>query len=197
MKKLDIILDSDGVLADTHTLILDKYNWEYGDNLTIEHITDWNLEKFTKPGSDILKYFSKRGFFMQPDPCPGAVEVVNELCADGHNIYVATSSPKEGYEDKELWIRRHFPKIPKRNITMIHTKHLLTGDILLDDGLHNLRPTNCRHPIVMDQPWNRKDANGLVRVLDMWDFYSTVLLIANGCSYEELLEKKGEMKCAI
>ena len=58
MKKLRIFFDIDGVLADTQTEVLNRYNEEYGLDYSLEDITCWDLTKVQKPGTDMTKYFN-------------------------------------------------------------------------------------------------------------------------------------------
>lgn len=189
MKKLDIIFDSDDVLADTNSEALSIYNTEYNDNLNVTDIKSWNLSDYTKPGSDIEKIFKQEKFFRNLKPVRGSVEIVNLLASEGHNLYVATSSPFEGYRDKGLWLQETYPQIPKGRIAMLDCKYLLDADIILDDALHNLSPTKCKFPIIFDQPWNRTGAEGLIRAYDWFDFYDEIIQrIKIGYSYKELLD---------
>ena len=194
MKKLQIVFDIDGVLADTQTEILARYNKEYGLNYSLNDITCWNLEKIQKPGTDMIKYFKEPGFFASLKPVKGAQEIIECLSSIGDELFVATSSPIEGLVDKVLWVREHFPQIPSDNICLITRKDILCGDIILDDALHNLHPTNFKYPIVFDRPWNRKGGNGFIRVYDWYHFYEVVQKIREGCFYSELLEDRQNKK---
>jgi len=49
MKKLRIGVDIDSVVNDLSAAVLEVYNEDSGDNLTISDITDYMIEKFVKP----------------------------------------------------------------------------------------------------------------------------------------------------
>lgn len=187
---LDITLDCDGPLANTQQEVLNRYNKEYGLNFKMEDITCWDLSKIQEPGTDMCKYFRQPGFFRSLKPVDNARRVVKMLLAQGHETFVATASPVEGLIDKVLWLNEHYPEIPKKNISLIERKDKLTGKIILDDGLHNLKPTNFEYPILFDEPWNRNQGEELVRVYDWLDFYEVVQKISRGYTYEQLFTER-------
>jgi len=190
VRKLRIVFDSDGVLANTQKEVLKRYNKEYGLAFTLDDITSWHLSKVEKPGTNMSKYFLEDGFFASLEPMKGAQEIVKVLSDIGDELFVATSSPVVGLVDKVLWIRKHFPQIPKDNISLITRKDLLCGDIILDDGLHNLYPSNFNYPIVFNQPWNQSPKANLVRVYDWYHFFEVVQKIRAGHTYGQLLEEQ-------
>lgn len=193
MKKLKIILDCDGVLADTMKKLLKLYNSEYGLNLTKDDITAWDLRKIQKEGTDMTKYFKQRGFFGDLEPIPDSQKYVKLLQDDGHEIFVATASPVEGMVDKVMWLRENFEFIPEENIIMCTRKDVICGDVILDDGLHNLRNSSCTYKVVFDHPWNREwlSTDNFYRVKSWKHFYKLISLI----SVMENHEREGGLCC--
>lgn len=187
MRKLKIFFDIDGVLANTQKEIINRYNSEYGLNYTVENITCWDLSKVQKPGTDMSKYFTEPGFFASLEPIEGAQEVVKILSDIGDELFVATASPVEGLSDKVLWIQKHYPEIPVENICLITRKDMLWGDVILDDGIHNLVASKFSYPIVFNQPWNREGGEDLIRAYSWQHFLKLVQMIRNGVTYEQLL----------
>lgn len=188
--KLQIILDQDGVLADTQSELIKRYNAEYGLKYTCDDITEWDLNKIQQPNTDIQKYFLQRGFFRSLKPIKDAQEIISLLTLMGDELFVATASPIEGMVDKVLWIKKYFPFIPGKNIILINRKDMLCGDIILDDALHNLSPTKVKFPIIYDRPWNRKDGKHLIRVYNWFDFFEVVQQIRQGYNYKEIYDER-------
>lgn len=185
MRKLEIILDSDGILFNCIDKVLALYNEEYNDNLKVEDITDFDLTKFAKKGSDIQKYFKQIGYFKDLPPIAGAQYYVEKLIKDGHDVVVATASHKNGVVDKIDAIEENYPFINNRNIIIVERKDKLVGDVIFDDGLHNLINTRCKYPVIMDYPWNR-NLSGKYKSLScakrvyLWEqFYNYVTEIAH------------------
>lgn len=93
-------------------------------------------------------------------PNPGAVEFI-AWCQTWADVYAVTapwkSAPTWTY-DRDQWLRRHF------NLTqVVHTahKHVVVGDVLVDDKLKNLQDWYASHPkglpVLWRMPQNRHD----------------------------------------
>jgi 5'-nucleotidase len=185
MKQLQIILDSDGVIANTTERVLELYNKEYQCHLTKEQIVDWDLSLFQKEGTDIFKYFKIPGFFRHLPIMKDAQYFIRKLIEDGHDVVIATASPKVAIIDKIEFFEEYFPFIPYENIIPITRKDLLVGDIMLDDAPHNLKTSKCKYPVIFDNPWNRNTEGKyeflkkLKRVHSWEEFYQFVNEIAH------------------
>lgn len=184
MKKLQIILDSDEVIVENIGKVLSLYNAEYGTDLKREQIENWDLSVFQKEGTDILKYFNMPGFFRDLPQLKDSKKYVQKLIEDGHNVVIATASPKNGILDKIEFYQEHFPFIPFENIIAISRKDLLRGDIMLDDAPHNLEKSQCKYPVIFDNLWNQNTEKmpflkPLKRVSSWEEFYDFVCEIAN------------------
>lgn len=184
MRKLQIILDSDEVIVESIEKLLNLYNQEYGLNLKKEQIDNWNLSHFEKEGTDIQKYFNMPGYFRDLPLIKDAKKYIYQMVKDGHDIVIATSSPKNGILDKIEFFEEHFPFIPYQNVIPITRKDLLFGDIMLDDAPHNLEHSKCKHPVIFDNRWNRDVVKypflkNLKRVASWKEFYEFVCEVAN------------------
>lgn len=184
MRKLQIILDSDEVIAHNIDLLLEKYNGEYGTSLTKDELHEWDLTTVQKEGTNILKYFNQPGFFRHLPVMKDAQKIIKQLIEDGHDVVIATSSPKNGILDKIEFFEEYFPFIPFSHIIPITRKDLLKGDIMLDDAPHNLEVSSCRYPVIFDNLWNRNIEKhpflkGLKRIHSWEEFYDFVNEVAN------------------
>lgn len=177
MRKLQLIIDSDEILFNTIKRVLDLYNEEYELNYTLEDINDWNLCNCQLPGTNMTKYFEMPGFFKSLEPIDGAQEYLKKIYEDGHKILIATASPKFAILDKIEHIRNTFPFLQDEDIVAITHKNLLKGDIMFDDGLHNISKSICDYPVIMNAPWNRSGVK-YKRVNSWKEFYEYVQEIA-------------------
>jgi len=152
---MKVILDIDGVLADTHLELLKRYNNEYRTNLTKSDLLHWDLTKVQKKGTDMIKHFHTPGFFANLPVYEGAKQGVAALasirCVE---LFIASASTTVGFSEKEQWAKQNFPEIPKDNIIFAVRKDLLAGDIMVDDALHNIASSICTSTIIFNQPWN-------------------------------------------
>lgn len=184
MKKLQIILDSDEVIVQNIDLLLEKYNGEYGTDLKRDELHEWDLTTVQKEGTNILKYFNEPGFFRHLPLMKDAQKIIKQLIEDGHDVVIATSSPKSGILDKIEFFEEYFPFIPFSQVIPITRKDLLKGDIMLDDAPHNLEVSSCRYPVIFDNLWNRNTEKypflkDLKRIHSWEEFYSFVNEVAN------------------
>jgi len=178
LKQLKILVDMDGVLADTHLELISRCNAEHEAQMEKKHLTHWDLTKVQKPGMQLSKYFKIPGFFASLPVYEGAREGVSALASiKCLELFVASASSSVGYAEKHEWLKQHFPEIPETNIVFAVRKDLLAGDVLIDDGAHNINLTICPNAIVFDQPWNQeeiKPRTGLFRAYSWPDVVSII-----------------------
>jgi len=202
VKRPTILLDCDGPMALFAEAYLDAYRKETGERRTVDEIDRWEIsecpwfiERARAMGfTHAMRLFverrvTERDFCSLITPRTEAIEAVAELrqIAD---VYVVTSpwtsSPTWVYE-RTRWIERHFG-IPPKNVIHTAAKHLVHGDLLLDDKPSHVESWGERWPdgfaLLYGMPHNR-DAEGLTRV--DWDDVITVAraLVAARCEAAE------------
>jgi 5'-nucleotidase len=158
LKMATILIDMDSVICDLMTEWHRRYNEDYNDQLTVERLKCWQSEKYVKPecGVKIYDYLKEPGLFLNLKPLPYAIEVLERLHKK-HKIFIVTSSLRNAYAEKEMWVEKHLPFIGVENMIFAHKKHMICGDLLFDDAPHNLREFNKtgRIAVAMDYPYNR------------------------------------------
>ena len=113
------------------------------------------------------------GFFRFLPAKEGAAEGIKKLSYKYDIVFVTASEPY-AYEDKYYWVKGNLSFLDKPNLVLTHRKDLITGDIFVDDGPHNLLKSNAKTKIIFDHPWNRQVTQGQ-RVSD-WDELVDLLL---------------------
>lgn len=153
---MKILVDTDGVLADTMTEWLRRYNNDYDDNLKVEQITEWATDKFVKPecGTKIYDYLYDRDLYNNVFPIDGASSSVKWLKNHGHEVVFVTSGVQES---KAVWLSNYgftsgyWMFAPE--LIVAHHKYHIKGDLIIDDN-----PKNCDEfggrAILFNQPWN-------------------------------------------
>lgn len=142
MRKLEILCDMDSIIADLTKKWLEHYNRDFGDNLTHADITKWSMADNVKcTRQEIHNYLYKPEFFLDLEPLPGALEAVESLAKLGHDILIvsAPSWPGTSASDKISWAQKHMPFLNKRDISLMHQKHKLMGDVFIDDSPDNIK----------------------------------------------------------
>ena len=175
MKKvLKIILDYDDVLVECNSRAVALLNMELGTSYTIEDISDWGNSN----GGGIderVKYFHDPDFVLAQRPHRGAVKLVKTLQTFGE-VFICTAVPPLVAGARITNILKNFPMIPPENIIVGNRKDLVHGDILLDDGFHNLVNANVTYPVLFRKPWSR-EITGFLSVGNYDEFITLVKLI--------------------
>lgn len=182
---MKILIDQDEVMAKWNAKILEWFNEDYGTNWKVEDITNgWEMEKTLGPmaGPAIRSYMRWPEFYTRLDPVEGAVDGIRSLVDDGHEVRIVSSVPISAgiaYHGKCQWLRDHMPWFDLKNFFAVHKKDEVMGDILLDDGPHNIEAfkNTGRYAVVFDTPHNQ-NCQGSFRVKNWHQF----LLLVKGLS---------------
>lgn len=114
-------------------------------------------------------------------PMPGAAEALQQLMAEGHEIYVVTATLYQTLKAKmEKVLFRYFPFIDWSHVIITENKHLIRGDVLIDDGPHNLTG-GCYRKILFEAGHNKcfdEKTVGAVRVRNWEEAVAEVHRIA-------------------
>lgn len=162
-RKLTILLDLDDVLNNQDELWVDELNRKFRRNVKLDTITDWDISKYY-PGVDKIGLYepvASGRLVSLMTPIQGSAEYTWRWYSAGHNILIATSTGAENVYEKVKWLYKHFKWFDEKNMIITHHKQLLRGDILVDDGVHNLLPDKMTGAepqyvkLCMDRPWNR------------------------------------------
>lgn len=163
---MQILVDVDGVCCDTYSSWLALYNEEYGDSLTVEQITEWEVHRFVKPicGTRIYDYLPLGILYDRASPVGEALDAVAELRESGHHVVFVSAGI---YPHKVEWLHRHgflaeYPHGKSRwqhatDVVIAGDKGLVRGDILVDDRFENCLDFASwgGFAVLFDQPWNR------------------------------------------
>lgn len=146
-----ILLDLDGIIADLPSAWYAAYNDEYGDDLSVEKVAGWDPTPFTKrkDPAALFGILAQPGFYRMLQPLPGAVEGVARLYDLGHELVVVGAVPRNApgaYGDKAWWVAKHLPMVHRDNVVFTASKHVVKGDLLFDDGPHNLLDYHAAWP---------------------------------------------------
>lgn len=165
--------------ADFYGSLLSIYNEEFNRSLTPEDITSWSLgsDIYTDTTEDYIRtYFDRPGFWSEMKPIPGAIESLEYLHSQGHELKIVTAVPLEARQccyEKLVWVEKHLPFIGHDNFYATLDKDGVRGDILFDDGPHNIKAFQGRLTCVMDAAYNREvDASFRVK---SWESFIKVI----------------------
>lgn len=153
---MKILVDCDNVLNNLAESVLEIYNEEWDDNLTIEDIKDYYIENFVKDAAkhDFYHYFTNKKVWKNIKVAEGAAQVINKLREEGHRVYLCTKTEPENAYKKSQWAWRNFGFDPRKDFILCPDKSMIQADAIIDDCEENL--TGNRINVCMAYPWNEK-----------------------------------------
>ena len=148
---MKFIIDCDDVLYQTNETAINRLNSETGSAFSLNDITKWGM---ISPVLDRrLHYFSDPEFVYKIPQYANAHEFIKTLIGLG-KVVLATSVPKCCANARYRAIKRDFPFVNEEDITICNRKDNLMGDMMLDDGYHNIRHSCTKLPVLFKKPWN-------------------------------------------
>ncbi len=173
---MTILVDADGVMENLTQIWVPYLNEKFGTHVAYEDVTEWDLT-LAFPGHTREEVYGaelEEALYERMRPMPGAVEYMKKLIDDGHTIYVVTHTPYQIVPFKlEKVLFRLFPFLTWRNYILTTNKQMIRGDVLIDDGFHNLIGGSY-HKLLFDAPYNTAfdaEANGMIRVHNWEEIY--------------------------
>jgi len=168
-----ILIDMDDTIEQLSLGWINYLNDRYGTHTAFEDHNHWNMSLAfpTLTREQVYAALDDEALWSYVKPIPGAPETLKRLTDEGHKIYIVTAS---GYTriaakmDQVLF--RYFPFIGWEQVIITQNKHLIAGDVLIDDGVHNLQGGNYRK-ILFHARYNAdfdEKSVGAVRVYN-WD----------------------------
>ncbi len=153
---MTLFVDMDEVIADTYCAHVDRYNLEYKASLTVKecHGSEvWQIVPAEHQES-VRKHACTDGFFRALVPIRDSQRVLEELVAK-FEVYIASAAMQfpNSLLEKSEWLDEFFPFIPWENRILCGHKHILRGDILIDDRSYNLERFQGRS-ILFTSPHN-------------------------------------------
>lgn len=140
-RRVTVLIDLDDTMTHLVNAWCQWLNRAHGTTVSEDDITDWDIAQFFPSLSEeqIFEPIHTDEFWWQVEPKSDASHYMKLLADEGFDVYVCTSSGFDTIKSKfEAILRRHFPFITRQNIIVAQNKQLINGDILIDDGVHNL-----------------------------------------------------------
>ena len=188
-----ILVDMDDTIEHLLQAWVDALNARYHRDVTIDTIRTWNVAA-AYPGisrKDVYAVPDEPGFWKTVKPVEGSAEVLKHFKEEGHELYIVTATRYESiFEKMDDLLFRYFPFISWDQVIVTSKKQMIRGDVLIDDGIHNLEGGDYVK-VLMTMPHNEDydaEANGMIRVHDWKEAEAVIDRLAAERAAEE--EKK-------
>ncbi|QLE00741.1 5'(3')-deoxyribonucleotidase [Galbibacter sp. BG1] len=173
---MTIFVDMDEVMADTYNAHIEQYNKDFETCLTVEECHGKEVWQSVpeEHQKSIRKHAHNEGFFRMIKPIENSQRVLKEL-SEVHDVYIASAAMEFPLSllDKYRWLDEHFPFIHWKKRILCGDKHILKGDVLIDDRSFNLEHFDGRS-IMFTSPHN-VHTKGFERV-DNWNEVRELLM---------------------
>ena len=155
---LTVLCDIDNTILNTEQLIVDEYNRRYNKSITLNDVTCWNYFS-DKVDDGFFEFLTKPKTWDGVQPIEAICRLVRTIVAqpDYFAVYLvtATNPLKTGLREK-LTVASKATGVDKHHIITCNDKHLLMGDIMIDDYTKNIDDTLCNDCWLVDRPWNKE-----------------------------------------
>ena len=176
---MTILTDADGVIENLTAEMPALINEKYGTDVAFEDITQWDFAKAFPELTHEQIYSTEleAELYDRIKPMRAAPEILKRLMDDGHRVYVVTNTPYKAVALKmEKVMKKYFPFLTWENFIITSNKQMIKGDVLIDDGIHNLLGGEYVK-LLYDAPCNRSfdaEANGMIRVRSWEEIYRVI-----------------------
>ncbi len=182
MKKyrIRVGLDVDDTLYECNSYAVSIINRRHPDEipLKIEDIKTWGGNG--RHDDERIRLFSDPEFVKTQPITEGAQEFVEKLSQIA-DVFFITAVPACCMSARAERLIRDFPEIPAENIMMGTRKDVISLDIMLDDGAHNISSSRAAYPVLFRKPWNT-GLSGLLSVNSYDDFLHFCEMVRNSFS---------------
>ena len=158
IRPLTVLCDIDNTILNTEQLIVDEYNRRYNKSITLDDVTCWNYFS-GKVDDDFFEFLTKPKTWLNDiQPIQSVCDLIKEFvsCPDYFTVYLVTATnPLKTTLREKLMLAQSVTGVDKHHIITCNDKHLLHGDIMIDDYVKNIDDTPCPVAYLVDRPWNR------------------------------------------
>lgn len=164
-----ILVDMDDTIEHLLKAWVNGVNQKFGYCVSVDEIVSWDVSA-AFPGlthNQVYEIPMQPGFWKTVEPVKDSVEVLQNLMQAGHEVFIVTATPYESvFEKMSEVLFKYFPFLSWEQVIITSRKQMIRGDILIDDGIHNLEGGSYIK-ILMTAPHNVSydaAANGMIRV---------------------------------
>jgi len=197
MKKLTVLCDMDSIVTDFLQAWVDAINAKFNRKVQYDDVIHWDMAKVDKikdiNSGKIYGIMRKPMFFYDLKPLDGAIDTMQKIVRDGHDVrFLTTPANPHSAMEKLMWVDKYFPFIGSRNVILANDKPMVKGDVFIDDKPDHLEKYSVEWPnalvMTIEYPYNAhlKSNKNIVftdrhnRTVAAWNLiYNNILIKSN------------------
>lgn len=193
--RIRIGLDVDDTLYECNSYAVSIINGRHPDEepMKIEEIKNWSA--CGRHADERIALYSDPNFVRTQPITAGAQEFVKKL-SEIADVFFITAVPARCMSARAERLVQDFPEIPPQNIIMGTRKDVISLDIMLDDGAHNISSSRAAYPVLFRKPWNT-NLSGLLSVNSYDDFLHFCEMVRNSFSENFPSLENGGVLCLV
>lgn len=141
-----ILVDMDDVVTNYLEDMVKEYNKIYNTNHSIEEITEWKIPDSFEHG--LFSVHNVSDVLTRVTPKADSIKYINKWIDEGYQVYIVSDCVNcaKRYGEKIKWLQAYLPKFDISHFIPCSEKHIVKGDILIDDNLDNLEKWSLENP---------------------------------------------------
>lgn len=156
MRKLRVLSDADDVIENLIECWVNALNKTHGLSVIPDDVRSWDFQNafpmLTK--EEIYAPLYVKDVWKDLEPLGDSYYYLKKIMDDGHDLKIVTATNYHTCDVKIGRILEIFPFLTWEQFVITSHKQIIEGDILIDDGVHNLVGGKYRK-VLFDQPHNR------------------------------------------
>ncbi|WP_434750681.1 5' nucleotidase, NT5C type [Paenibacillus amylolyticus] len=159
MRKPIIAVDMDDTICQLVKRAIYHNNRSFPTHpLQYEDMVDWDTTHLRHPDSTHEVFYGRPGLFEELELYDEYVVEEMQKLNEVYDLIIVTAAEPRTVNEKWNWLQIHMPFIKLDQFITCKRKNLLTYDLLIDDGPHNLIPAveSGKKVICIPHPWNKQ-----------------------------------------
>lgn len=174
---MKILVDLDDVLNNLCEVWIEYLNKKFNYSVKASDIKGWDLTEVYTSLTDEQISNTLLDTRLYDNVCirEDAIYYLT-LLSRSNEIWIVTNTPKEVASYKfEKMLYNNFPFIKKENIILTNKKHLVSGDVLIDDYIYNFEQGSYKK-LLFTQPHNQdiELPSDIIRVNNWKEIYELI-----------------------
>ena len=198
MKRLTILIDFDQTINDLASAWVEYLNERHGTSVKTEDLKEWDMRKAfpNLTESEIYKPLKEEAMWDKVKLLPKVYDNICKLKYDGHKVFVVTTSNPFTVPIKlNKVLFKYFPFFTYNDVIVTSHKQMILGDVLVDDGQHNLVGDTPYKKILFSAPHNKsfdERSIGAVRANDWDEVYELITEFAAETRINTYIKEKND-----